>query len=147
MKVESILPAARMRLVTVKDSAQLTQAAAQLGRDDINLIVVCNDSGAMTGVVSKTDIVSRISVCEGCGCTEMVANVMTRDVVCCHPGDPLHKVWSLIKEKGVLQVPVVDQDRHPIGVLAVRDALQALLKETEYEEKLLRDYVMGIGYH
>jgi hypothetical protein len=34
----------------------------------------------------------------------------------------------------------------PIGVLNAGDALQALLKEEEDEESLLRDYVMGIGY-
>ena len=51
-----------------------------------------------------------------------------------------------MKEKGVLHVPAIDQNRRPAGVLTARDALQALLKETEYEENLLRDCVMGIGY-
>jgi len=32
-------------------------------------------------------------------------------------------------------------------VLNARDALQALLEEVENEESLLRDYVMGIGFH
>lgn len=103
-------------------------------------------AAVMADVVSKTDIVSRIGTCEGCGCTEMVANVMTRDVVYCHPGDLLRNVWSLMKETGVLHVPAIDQNRRPAGVLTARDALQALLKETEYEENLLRDCVMGIGY-
>jgi hypothetical protein len=34
-----------------------------------------------------------------------------------------------------------------VGVLNARDALQVLLKEVENEESLLRDYVMGIGFH
>jgi CBS domain-containing protein len=77
----------------------------------------------------------------------MVASVMTRDVVCCHPGDRLQRAWELMKEKGFLHIPVVDSEGRPLGTLYARDALQALLGEVEYEEDLLRDYVMGIGYH
>ena len=33
-----------------------------------------------------------------------------------------------------------------MGVLHARDILQVLLKESEDEESMLRDYVMGIGY-
>jgi hypothetical protein len=33
-----------------------------------------------------------------------------------------------------------------MGVLHARDILQVLLTESEDEESMLRDYVMGIGY-
>lgn len=146
VRVETLIPNARDRLVTVSDKAQLTEAAVRLGDGHTNLIVVCDDAGIMCGVVSKTDIVSRIGHCRGSGCTEMAAAVMTQEVVCCRPDDSLKDVWSLMKENGLLHIPVVDQDRRPVGILYARDALQALLGEVEYEETLLRDYVMGIGY-
>jgi hypothetical protein len=38
--------------------------------------------------------------------------------------------------RGLIQVLLVDADRHPLGVLNARDGLRALL----------RNYVMGIGY-
>lgn len=41
---------------------------------------------------------------------------------------------------------VVDEDSRPMGVLHARDILQVLLEESEDEESMLRDYVMGIGY-
>jgi hypothetical protein len=43
-------------------------------------------------------------------------------------------------------VPIIDRDARPLGVLYVRDVLEVLLREVEYEELLLRDYVMGVGY-
>jgi CBS domain-containing protein len=43
-------------------------------------------------------------------------------------------------------VPVVDADSKPLGVLNARDVLQSLLEDVEYEEQLLRDYVMCVGY-
>lgn len=51
-----------------------------------------------------------------------------------------------MKDRGLKHVPVIDAESRPLGVLYARDALQELLKEVEYEELLLRDYVMGIGY-
>jgi hypothetical protein len=41
---------------------------------------------------------------------------------------------------------VVDQGSKPLGVLNARDVLQSLLQDVEYEEELLRDYVMNVGY-
>ena len=47
MFVERILPAARERLVTVRDNALLIEAAKLLGNRHTNLVVVCDDDGAM----------------------------------------------------------------------------------------------------
>jgi Mg/Co/Ni transporter MgtE len=52
-----------------------------------------------------------------------------------------------MKERGLKNIPVVDQDSRPIGVLNARDALEVLLQEAEYGEGLLRDYVMCVGYY
>lgn len=144
--VETLLPVTGDRLVTISDKAQLTEAAARLGSGQANLVIVCDDAGTMVGVVSKTDIVSRIGQCQGGTCMAMVASVMTGEVTCCHPDDTLQEAWSLMKEKGFLHIPIVDRDNRPVGLLNARDALQALLGEVEHEEALLRDYVIGIGY-
>lgn len=146
MLVERVLAVARQRLVTIDASARLTGAARLLGNAQVNLVVVCASDGAMIGVITKTDVVRQISHCLGSACTAEAATVMTRDVTHCHPGDMLHEVWSIMKERGFLHIPIVDQDSRPCGVLNARDALQALLGEVEDEEALLRDYVMGIGY-
>ncbi len=73
--------------------------------------------------------------------------VMTKAVVSCHSGDLLRDVWSLMKKRHLKNIPIVDQESRPVGVLNARDALEALLGEVEYEEDLLRDYVMCVGYH
>lgn len=144
--VERILSLARERLVVVDENALLTKAATLLDGRHTNLIVACDPAGAMAGVVTKTDVVRQISHCIGRSCTVPVATVMTKDVTYCRLGDLLHDVWSIMKERNLLHVPVVDEDFRPIGVVNARDALVALLEGSEYEESLLRDYVMGIGY-
>jgi CBS domain-containing protein len=53
-----------------------------------------------------------------------------------------------MKQHGLTHIPVVEQDAsRPLGVLYARDVVQALLKDVQDEELLLRDYVMSVGYH
>lgn len=145
-KISNILPAAQKRLVTISADGLLIDAARLLNGSQFNLVVVCNDTGKMTGVISKTDVVSRISHCTGCSCTMAAADVMTKEVASCRPGDWMKDVWSIIKERGLKNVPVVDENSVPVGILNARDVLQDLLEDVEYEEQLLRDYVMCVGY-
>jgi CBS domain-containing protein len=71
---------------------------------------------------------------------------MSRDVLLCRPGDSLLELWTKMKARGFKNVPLVDRDSRPLGIVTARDALQVLLTEAESEEVVLRDYVMGFGY-
>jgi predicted transcriptional regulator len=72
---------------------------------------------------------------------------MTRDVAFCHSADGLADVLAMMQARGFVHVPVVDRHAIPSGVIYARGALRELLTEEQYEESLLRDHVMGIGYH
>lgn len=146
MKVENILQIAQQQLLLIQDNAPLVDAARLLNDRHHTLVVVCDEIGKMAGVITKTDIVSRISHCTGCNCIEAAANVMTRDAVSCHPDDWLHDVWSALRENNLKNIPVVNQDSKPVGVLNAKDVFQVLLEDVQHEEELLRDYVMGVGY-
>jgi hypothetical protein len=43
-------------------------------------------------------------------------------------------------------VPVLGDGLEPLGILDVRDAMQALLEQEQHQEHLLIDYIAGIGY-
>lgn len=143
--IEELLPAARKRLVTIRHDASLREAAGLLlpGTD---LIVVCGVGGAMVGVITKSDVVARIGHCEGAACTIAVHLVLSANVLRCMPSDRVQDVWSNMKKQGFKNVPVVGAEGVPLGVLNARDLLGVLLQGVKYEESLLRDYVMGIGY-
>ena len=144
--VEHVLTAARARLVTIADDAPLLEAARLL-RAGTDLVVVCGAGGAVAGVITKTDVIAQISECQGAACGVAAALVMSADVLQCTPGDLLQDVWSKMKARNLKNVPIAGADGRPIGVLNARDALGALLREVKYEESLLRDYVMGVGYN
>jgi signal-transduction protein with cAMP-binding, CBS, and nucleotidyltransferase domain len=145
MFVERLLSEARERLVMIGDRATLIEAAKLLDAG-ADLVMVCDQAGRLAGVITKTDVVAQISRCHGASCTTAAALVMTRDVISCQSKELLHDVWTRMKGKGLKNVPVVDESSQPLGLLHARDILQVLLSESESEEAMLRDYVMGVGY-
>lgn len=145
--VTTMLPIARKRLVTLDVVAPVVEAAKLLSAPDTNLVIACDSNGLMVGVLTKADIVKQISHCTGCSCVTAIADIMTRDVIKCCPEDQLQDIWNVMKNNSLKQIPVSDDQSKPLGLLYAIDALQVLLNQVEYEENLLRDYVMGIGYH
>ena len=144
--VESLLPLARGRLAKIPDSAPLMDAANLL-RPDTDIVVVCDLAGRIAGVITKSDVVAQLGHCQGASCMMITSAVMTREVVACRPTDWLSDAWSAMKRHRLKNIPILDAERMPLGILNARDALQALLSEVEDEEALLRDYVMSVGYH
>lgn len=146
ISVNALLPRARERLIVISEMSPVVEAARLLSGAYTSLVVVCDSEGLIVGVVTKADVVREISTCTGCSCTAKVSDIMTTDVVFCLPGQLLPDVWGIMKKNAIKQIPVVDDDSRPLGVLYANDALEALLDDVENEEIFLRDYVMGVGY-
>jgi predicted transcriptional regulator len=96
------------------------------------------------GIVSKSDIVRHLT---HAGVADaLVANLMSRNIVCCGPENDLHDTWQRMAAQRLQNMPVLDSDSRPLGVLDLRDALKALFEQEEYQERLLSNYVAGLGY-
>ena len=145
MFVRDILDLAREHLVTEIENTKLIEVASLL-TSGIGIVLVTDGEGVLQGVVTKTDIVRQISVCEGATCLCPVATAMTRDVAVCTSEDALKDVSRLMKERQLKNIPVVDDNNRPVGVLTASAVLRALLGDAEFEEAQLVNYVKGVGY-
>ncbi len=143
--VEELIPKARAQLVTITEGSALVEAAKLL-QAGAELVIVCDAAGILAGVITKTDVVAQLSQCQGSECIMTKVLVMTSDVVFCQPGDLLSDVWIRMKAQNLKHIPVLDRDIRPLGLLHAPDILEVLLSESENEDAMLRDYVMGVGY-
>ena len=71
---------------------------------------------------------------------------MTKPLLSCHVDEDLQQVWAVMNTRILQAAPILDDDGRAQGVLHARDVAIALLDEVNYEELLLRNYVMGVGY-
>jgi len=146
MFVNQLLSEAQKRLITIRAEALLVDAARVLAGRHAELVVVCESNGKAVGVITKADVVRRITNCQGAACRASVAAAMTQQLISCRCGDSLNSVWSKMKQHGVRHIPIIDDQARPLGIIDARDALQALLIDAADELQLLRDYVMNVGY-
>lgn len=58
----------------------------------------------------------------------------------------MEDVLSVMKERGLVHIPIIDDNSRSSGVIDARNAIRALMAQANYNESLLRDYVMGVGY-
>jgi CBS domain-containing protein len=144
MQIEILRSITAARLVVIGVDTSLRNAAIALSNRQIGILVVCDGNRRAAGVLSKSDIVSHLT---SIGVAEAPAsNLMSRNIVSCSPEDDLYGVWQKMAAQRLQNMPVLDTDSKPLGVLDLRDALQALFEQEEYQERLLSNYVAGVGY-
>ncbi len=146
MLVEHILDSARKRLATLSPESRVCDAAEILMNSETPLAVVCDADGIAVGVISRTDVVKVLVGARVDALSTNAGAMMTRCVLSCQTHQPLQEVWNLMSARSLRCAPVLDADGRPRGVIHARDLASALLEDVTYEETLLRDYVLGIGY-
>lgn len=144
--VSAIEEVARTRLVMVGVDALLAEVAALLSSSQISLVVVCNEAGAAAGVITETILVRQLGYGKADIFATCAGDVMVHDFTVCQANNSLPEVLTMMHHRGLIHVPLVDDNNLPIGVVNARDGLRALLAQGHYEEALLRNYVMGVGY-
>jgi CBS domain-containing protein len=144
MRIDTLHPVISARLVTIATDATVRTAASAFSSPHVGLLVVCDENGTIAGVVSKSDLVRHLTRAELVQAP--IAALMSRDVVSCSLDDDLYAAWQRMAARSLQNIPVLGTDAKPLGVLDIRDALKALFEQEEYQERLLSNYVGGVGY-
>ena len=144
--VKHVLEAARKRLAVLSREASLFDAARILANRDTPLVVVCDSDGIAVGVVSSSHVIKVLATAGVDALGFKAGAIMTKPLLTCHADETLQQVWAVMNTRTLPCAPILDDDGQPQGVLHARDVAIALLDEVNYEEVLLRDYVMGVGY-
>ncbi|MDE1829363.1 MAG: CBS domain-containing protein, partial [Thaumarchaeota archaeon] len=109
-------------LVTVKKNNSVYDCAKLMKKNKISSVVVLNEDGSLTGIITKTDLVGTFLI-NGTSGAE-VSKYMTHKVVSADPQDPLFVVQSLLVNNKISRV-VVAKNKKPVGIITYRDFLPA----------------------
>lgn len=144
MLVAQLSPMTSVRLTVIGVDTPLHEAAVAFLKPGIGLVVACHGSGEAAGVLSKSDLVRHMATAQAD--LASVSALMSSPFFSCTPNDDLHSVWETMSARSLQNAPVLDAGAKPVGVLDIRDAMKALFEQEELQEKLLANYVAGIGY-
>lgn len=145
MFIDDIPAGERGKAVFLTADSRLIEAAAALS-DGTDIVVIQDHSGVVQGVVTKTDAVKQMSLCNGSVCQCSVSAAMIADVITCQGSDHLKDVSLQMKAMNLKNIVLVDDQNHFLGLLTSRSILRTMLGDALHEEEQLVDYVSGIGY-
>jgi CBS domain-containing protein len=74
-----------------------------------------------------------------------VGDVMTRSVVIGVPEDTIEYVMGIMTHNRIRHLPVLEEERL-VGIVSIGDVVNAQLRETEFENRLLKDYIHGVTH-
>jgi CBS domain-containing protein len=105
---------------TVAPDESMLLAAQAMEALDVGVIPVC-DGRKLVGVVTDRDIVLR-GVAQGCEAAQTpVKSVMTRDACWCFEDQSVEEASEQMREAQIRRLPVVDRDKHLVGMLSLGD--------------------------
>ena len=105
--------------VTLEDSATVFDAAQAMRDSNIGDVIVVR-GGSVRGVLTDRDIVVRV-VAEGRDPHDVkLGEVFSAGVVMVNPDDSVDSIVTLMRQKAIRRVPVVEGSR-PVGIVSIGD--------------------------
>jgi CBS domain-containing protein len=139
MNIEAILRNKGGEVVTVECDTAVREAVGLLAERRIGALPVMK-GGQVVGIVSERDIVYRLRSDDAAMLDWPVERVMTSPAITAEPGMPVLAGLSLMTERRIRHLPVLDGGRLA-GLVSIGDLVKFRMDRIEEEAAALRDYI------
>lgn len=118
----------------------VVDVAKQMQAEDIGPIPIVDDlkKNQLVGIVTDRDLAIKVVAAGRDPNKTKVADVMTDKVVTCHADDPVEKAVAAMSEHQLRRIPVVDENRRILGIIAQAD-VATRLKEPETTGEMVKE--------
>ncbi len=107
--------------------------------------VLVTENHKIVGIFTERDYLQKGEMACRVAKSTMVKDVMTHEMYTVNMETSVEQCMALMDEHHFRHLPVVEND-HLVGIVSIRDVLNALLKNKEIEIKGLENYIMGSGF-
>ncbi|MFG0283522.1 MAG: CBS domain-containing protein [Phycisphaerales bacterium JB039] len=139
--VADLLKSKPAGLVSVEAGVSVRSAAALMNEKRIGAVVV-TDGGAVRGILTERDILTRIVAPSRDPDRTAVLDVMTPDPLTCRPETRLSEARQVMRDKRIRHLPVVEQGR-AVGMISIGDLNLAEHDALEATILSMQAYIAG----
>lgn len=140
MKVRDLLREKGTELIGIYSDAKISQAIEKMVERNIGAVIVV-DGDKPIGLFTERDVLKGW-VKYGKDFSEIsVSEVMSKDLLVVQPDDDLKYAMSVMNNKRIRHLPVVEKDGRIIGIISIRDVVKALVGKLESEVHYLKEYI------
>jgi CBS domain-containing protein len=134
----------KKNIITISEDIEdyFEQCAARMETFKIGSIVIVNDHGELTGIISRTDLVKSFAIVFGG--KYLVKNFMSKKVITCRRTDSIKFAINVMNKNQVSRLVVTNENGCPIGLISTN----TLLTHSDYFTKgstRSRNYLLPIN--
>ncbi|MEY3173931.1 MAG: Arabinose 5-phosphate isomerase KdsD [Planctomycetota bacterium] len=113
------------QLRVASETATVREVMIQLSRPGrrTGAVMLINASGRLSGLFTDSDLARLFESRRDDQLDVAIEHVMTRNPVTIHPEALLPEAIRLMSERHLSELPVIDGERHPVGLLDITDVL------------------------
>jgi CBS domain-containing protein len=140
--VSDILARKGSQVWTIGKAASALEAAEVMNVHKIGAVVVIDD-GKVIGIFTERDVLQRIVASRKDPETAKVSEVMTPDPLCCDLATSIDEARTVMKDRRIRHLPVVDPDRKLLGMISIGDLNAHLANSQEQTIYQMQEYLYG----
>ncbi|MBI1950947.1 MAG: CBS domain-containing protein [Acidobacteria bacterium] len=108
-------------VICCKEDETVQTAALRMRDSNVGFLPVLSPEDRVVGIVTDRDIALRVCA-GGLDAGHLpIAEVMTREIIACHPGDDVRVVEGLMARNHKSRILIVDQTGKAAGVISLSD--------------------------
>ncbi|HEX4592024.1 MAG TPA: CBS domain-containing protein, partial [Gemmataceae bacterium] len=100
-------------------------------------------AGRLVGIITERDLLQRVVSQRRDPATSPVGEVMSAEVACCRPETTVDEARSVMKNRRIRHLPVLDGDEQLLGLISIGDLNAYLARDQEVTIHILHEYIYG----
>ena len=142
MLLREILSQKGSKVWSVKANQTVHEALEILVTQKIGALLVFDEKNEIAGIISERDIMRECYHDSKGWESALVGKVMTKNLIIGTPDDLVDYIMGIMTQNRVRHIPVM-KNRKLEGIISIGDVVKALLKDSEYENRYLKEYLYG----
>jgi CBS domain-containing protein len=140
--VKHLLDSKGRHIVSVAPGTSVLEAIKIMADKALGSLLVM-DGDEICGIVTERDYARKVIIKDRSSESTMVSEIMTSDVLTTTSAQTVNSCMELMTEKRIRHLPVVE-DNNVIGMLSMRDLVEAIISHQQEEIEHLEHYISGM---
>ena len=122
------------QFAVIKQTTLLKEALEDMGKYSLGIVCIVDNENKLCGILTDGDIRRKLLKVQKPFSAFFVDDASIHSIgkpVCCKANDSLNTVVSIMGEKKVWDLPVIDKDQKLLGLLHLHPAVKVLLEKLE----------------